>query len=269
MKPRSAISSICFLALLLSGCPRKEQTGHITLNMAFSFDGIAVKFGEIYTSAAGELIKIDEAKFFISEITLIGQDGKLWPIIANEGIHYFDNTLPATLLWHITDPIEAGDYKILRFRFGLADNQNVTGKFPNPPETNFAWPALLGGGYHYMQINGKWWNGGEENPLTLHTGRGQLRDSTDNIIGFIDNNFWVELPLTHFTIKSNQTQPLTLVMDIARWFDTPNLYSIAYYGSAIMQNQEAQRVLRENGENVFFNAAIVTDKVHNPQKEQK
>jgi hypothetical protein len=253
MKPKLAIGFICLLALLLSGCPRKEETSSLELDMVFWFDGAAVKFGEeIYTNAAGEPIRIDEAKCFISEVALVGQDGKLCPIVASEGIHYFDNTLPSTLLWHITDPLETGDYKALRFRFGLADNQNITGRFPNPPETNFAWPAALGGGYHYMQINGKWWSGGEEKPLTLHTGRGQLRDSADNITGFMDNSFWVELPLTRFTIQPNQNQSLTLTMDIARWFDTPNLYNIAHYGSAIMQNQEAQRILRENGKNAFF-----------------
>ena len=267
MNSKLTISFICLLALLFSGCPRKEKAGFLTLNMAFQFDGAAVKFGEVvYTNAAGEQIKIDEAKCFISEMALVREDGRLRPILANEGIHYFDNTLPATLLWQIIDPIEACGYKALRFRFGLADNQNISGRFPNPPETNFAWSAVLGGGYHYMQINGKWWDGGVEKPLTLHTGSGQFRDNADNILAFIDNSFWVEVPLAHFSIQPNQTQSLTLIMDIARWFDTPNLYSIAHYGSAIMQNQEAQRILRENGANVF--SIAVTDKAHSPQKGQ-
>ncbi|MDR1345334.1 MAG: hypothetical protein LBK03_01340 [Bacteroidales bacterium] len=251
MKPKFTL--ILVAVLLLSGCPRKESTGFLMLDMAFQFNGSDVAFSEsaYYTNSAGNRISIGEVKCFISEVALVGQDGAVRPIAANEGIHYFDNALPATLSWTPADPVEAGNYKVLRFRFGLIDNQNTTGKFPNPPETNFAWPAMLGGGYHYMQINGKWLDGDEQKPLTLHTGRGQQRDSNDNITGFVDNSFVVELPLDHFKIQENQTGRLTLVMDIARWFDTPNLYDIARFGSAIMQNQEAQQALRENGVNVF------------------
>jgi len=258
------ILALSILMLLQSACIKKDNYGYLTINMAFHFDGVDIRANEpSYINAAGELLEINEIKCFISEVCLIGKDDKLYPIIDNEGIRYFDNTLPSTLLWSISDPIEACDYKALRFCFGLADNQNITGKFSNPPEVNFAWPTLLGGGYHYMQINGRWWNGSMENPLTLHTGRGQLRDSSDNIIGYVDNSFRIEIPISSFTLNANKTQSLTLVMDVARWFDTPNLYMISYYGNAIMQNQEAQSKLRANGENVFSISSVAADKGHN------
>ena len=28
--------------------------------------------------------------------------------------------------------------------------------FVNPPEVNMMWPDVLGGGYHYLMLNGKW-----------------------------------------------------------------------------------------------------------------
>ena len=40
-------------------------------------------------------------------------------------------------------------------------------------------------------------------------------------------------------------------MNIDNWFRNPNTYDINAFGSAIKQNQEAQRLLKENGHDVF------------------
>ena len=42
-----------------------------------------------------------------------------------------------------------------------------------------------------------------------------------------------------------------LNMNIDNWFRNPHTYDITAFGSAIMQNQEAQRILKENGHDVF------------------
>ena len=60
------------------------------------------------------------------------------------------------------------------------------------------WPDILGGGYHYMMINGKWKN---ENNVTdnfaFHLGIGQLYKSNvidvDSIYAFVQNYFYVKL----------------------------------------------------------------------------
>ena len=106
-----------------------------------------------------------------------------------------------------------------------------------------------------MQINGKW----EITPGTLknfnfHTGIGQLYHgnvtSIDSIFAYIHNYFVVTLPI-NFEVEKNQNSNLVLEMDINEWFQNPYVYDHNVYGTSIMQNQEAQQIIRENGRTVF------------------
>ena len=46
--------------------------------------------------------------------------------------------------------------------------------------------------------------------------------------------------------------PITrLYRNIKKWFRSPHVYDFNAFGSAIMQNQEAQQLLKENGADVF------------------
>ena len=108
---------------------------------------------------------------------------------------------------------------------------------------------MLGGGYHYMKINGKWMNTeGVEMPFNLHTGRSATQvDGSD----FEDNSFLVTLPLSGFNIGRNETRTIGLNMNVNNWFVNPNLFDFNVFGGSIMQNVTAQHILRENGVDVF------------------
>ena len=60
----------------------------------------------------------------------------------------------------------------------------------------------------------------------------------------------MELPLDLY-LEANADNHIDLNMNIDHWFCNPNLYDFNTYGSAIMQNQEAQNKLKENGNDVF------------------
>ena len=79
----------------------------------------------------------------------------------------------------------------------------------------------------------------------LHTGR----IATDS--GFADNTFTVTLPLSQFAVDKNSSADLTLQMNVNAWFSNPYLFDFNVFGGSIMQNREAQEVLRENGRDVF------------------
>jgi hypothetical protein len=167
-------------------------------------------------------------------------------IADNQGIHYTDIRISGTLAWRITDEIPATGYKSITFVFGLEGAQNTTGYFPNPPENNMSWPDMLGGGYHYMKINGRWIApDGVRQPFNLHSGK----IATDS--GFADNTFTVTLPLSQFAVIHKETAELTLQMNVNAWFTNPYLFDFNVFGGSIMQNREAQEVLRENGRDVF------------------
>ena len=98
-----------------------------------------------------------------------------------------------------------------------------------------------------MKLNGKFVNEeGRLAPLAVHLGIGQNEDCTE----FYQNYFIVELPID-FDVKANTENSIDLTMVIDNWFRNPHTYDFNVWGSHIMQNQEAQRLLCGNGKDVF------------------
>jgi hypothetical protein len=239
---------VCFL--FVSSC-KKEKFGSVEIKFTHTVDNNPAHFNQLtYTNSAENQYEIGEIKYFISRLTLIDAAGKSVKIIQDDGIHYVDICIERMLHWKIKE-IPQRNYTAVSFVFGLDENDNKSNCFVNPPESNFSWPEVLGGGYHYMQINGKFLSKNSEiQNMNIHTGIGQLNDNNNNITQFVHNYFTVTLPVK-FSVDEDSTTHLTLNMEIQRWFDTPNIYDFEELGSGIMQNQHAQQLLKENGWNVF------------------
>ena len=233
-------------ALLCCGCCRTPG-GHIELNFSFVVDNDSLRLDTcMYQNAAGNMYEVNDVQFFISKVMLETASGELLEISDNQGVHYVDIRIPGTLSWKIADELDNETYRSITFVFGLEGEQNTTGYFPNPPENNMSWPDMIGGGYHYMKINGRWIDPeGVRQPFNLHTGK----ISTNN--GFADNTFTVTLPLTNFSTLGKKTSEITLQMNVNEWFSNPYIFDFNVFGGSIMQNREAQEALRENGLNVF------------------
>ena len=217
------------------------------MNFSFVVDNDSLRLDTcMYQNAAGNLYEVNDVQFFISKVMLETTSGELLEISDNQGVHYVDIRIPGTLSWKIADELDNETYRSITFVFGLEGEQNTTGYFPNPPENNMSWPDMIGGGYHYMKINGRWIDPeGVRQPFNLHTGK----IATDN--GFADNTFTVTLPLTNVSTLGKKTTPITLQMNVNAWFSNPNTFDFNVFGGSIMQNREAQEVLRANGWNVF------------------
>lgn len=229
-----------------------EEAENGKLNIAFSFmvdDQHFISDTLYYQNAAGNLYEVNEIKFFISNIYLHKSNGDSIQIKENNSIHYVDDAISSTLLWRIKDDIPYGNYAAISFTFGLSPEKNISNAFVNPPESNMAWPRVLGGGYHYMMINGKWLTDSTRSVFHFHTGIGQIREEGE-IVDFVHNHFQVHLPHSQFTITETPTT-LNLSMNINNWFTSPNDYDFNYWGGGIMENQDAQQVIKENGWNVF------------------
>ena len=163
-----------------------------------------------------------------------------------EHIFYIDTDIPESQVLH-GKKIPVGHYTALRFTFGLDETDNETGLYNDPPESDMFWPDMLGGGYHYMKLNGKFASGdGRLKPLAVHLGIGQ----NENLTQFYQNYFIVELPI-NFNVKANTENHLDLTMVIDNWFRNPNTIDFNELGSGIMQNQTAQRLFNGNGKDVF------------------
>ena len=236
---------ILLASMALVSCKKPASYGDLTVNIDYSVNGKALITDSLcYCNEAGNEFLITEIQWFISKMELQDERGE-W-VSSEQKIFYIDTDIPESQTLQIAS-IPVGRYKALRFVFGLDEEDNRTGLFTDPPESEMFWPDFLGGGYHYMKLNGKYLNAeGHLAPLAIHLGIGQNEDCTE----FYQNYFIVELPID-FTIKENTVNQFDLTMVIDNWFRNPNLYDFNEFGSAIMQNQAAQQALKENGKDVF------------------
>jgi hypothetical protein len=254
------LPSIILVLVLFSGCnDNKEKVveeAKITIHFEHKIDGIKLQTDTLkYTNAAGNQYLVSEIQYFISDVTFYKNGGDSVFFDGLEDIHYVDSDIPETQTWDIADNFPAGIYDSIAFTFGISEEKNISGSFVNPPESYMFWPDFLGGGYHYMKLNGNWLEAGQTiqtTPFNLHLGIGQIYYSfPDSITGFIQNDFRVSLPGSSFEIAGGDKKQITLTMNIENWFKEPNIYDLDIIGGSTMQNQEAMQKLKENGHNVF------------------
>ena len=241
--------------LLFTSCEDEPEVGNLNINFTHYVDQAPIQLNQmIYTNAASNPYQVNEIKYFVSKVYLVTDDNEYVKIDQEDGIHYVDLNYPTTTTWVLKN-LEEGDYKAIHFVFGLDEEDNTSNRFPNAPECNFFWPQHLGGGYHYMQINGKWQPPtGDLKNFNFHTGIGQLYYSNilaiDSIYAFVHNYISLEIPVS-FVIREEKTSNLEFKMNVEQWFKDPYVYDFNYFGSSIMQNQNAQSVIKANGRDVF------------------
>lgn len=248
---------VILLVLLAAACTKHNKKAEIELSIGYEINGKTLVTDTLeYVNEAGNSFLITEIQWFLSGIQLLDQNGDWHTLrqrdatdsiaMKTEHIFYIDTDIPESQTLR-GKSIPTGHYTSLRFTFGLDEIDNQTGLFSDPPESNMFWPENLGGGYHYMKLNGKYVDsGGRLKPLAVHLGIGQ----NDDFSQFYQNYFTVELPID-FDVLENAENQLDLTMVIDNWFRNPNLYDFNEFGSAIMQNQAAQRLLNGNGKDVF------------------
>jgi len=245
-----------------TGNPEPEyQSGKLKLEFAHYLNGQELIFDSLmYTNEAGNNYLVNEIQYFISDVTLHKNDGSKILLDGWEDIHYVDTDISESSTYSLADDIDIGDYKKISFTFGINEEKNNTLMFVNPPKSFMFWPELLGGGYHYLKLNGKWINELQQvSPFNFHLGIGQIYQSyPDSIIGFIQNYFNIELPDYNIIINNNETTTLQIIMNVENWFRTPNTYDHNQWGGDIMQNQDAMQLGVQNGHDVFsYNIKLV------------
>lgn len=238
-----------------------SNTGKLTINFHHAFNGANLAFDTLkYFNSAGNQLQFSEIQYFISDVILHFRDGSEYMIHAWKDIHYIDSDIPSTMTWYVYDSIPAGVVDSVSFTFGINEEKNQSFLYVNPPESNMFWPDILGGGYHYLKLNGKWkTDQGQVSPFNFHLGIGQVYDNEGNITEFIQNYFIVTIKDFSFLISKDENTSVVLNMNVASWFDTPNLWDFDFWGGEIMQNQAAMQAGCENGRDIFSLDVIKPD----------
>jgi hypothetical protein len=283
MKTLKILLILC-LFLIISSCSKdKDQSasrkGNIILKVVHTVDDQVFKKDTlIYQNKAGNQYLVSNIQWFLSEIELFKRDGTVVKPFPDNGIFYIDSDLPSTCSIQLPE-ISVGDYVALKFTFGINETDNTNFRFVNPPESFMFWPEYLGGGYHYMKLNGKWMNQDRLlAPFNFHLGIGQIYNeksigsnnyfefgqassyahcegfnppfSLPEVSSFVQNYFDVSHSL-NFNVVPESDCKIKLEMQIEKWFDGIQPYNHNEWGGSIMQQQKAQDVARQNGTTVF------------------
>ena len=200
-------------------------------------DGVAVEYDTIqYVNDFGNHFGIETVRYFISNVEFVGSEGDT--VAVDEAI-YVDMRDPGFDVMEYNGAFPDGVYTEMRFTFGLDSVMNQTGAFPNFPETAMEWPIMMGGGYHYMKLEGKYLDGESYNHFNFHTGP----------LDGNQNYFQVTVPMYVEIIDGSFD--VTLTMEIQNWFRNPNTFDLTAIFGGMMGDQTKQDLVRENGHDVF------------------
>ena len=234
----SVLWSISALTVFVSGCSDddKDDAGTVTITLEHRVDGHDLVFNSNeYTNAAGNQYEVVKLEYITSDFQLIDADGGSVPI---KDHHYRHAGRPSTQKFTALK-VPAGDYTALSFTFGTDGADNMTGVLPNEADyNNMAWPDAIGGGYHYMKLEGNFEAGDDQGAFLVHTGPS----------GGGDFSIDVELPL--MLHLDGDEWAVQVVMNVNEWFTGPNDYDFSGRGG-IMGNAGAQTTLAENGASIF------------------
>lgn len=210
----------------------------LNINLEYMVDGSGLVFDTIlYTNAAGNNYSVNRLQYYISNIKLLRSDGSK---INLPGVHYIDARLSEKNKLEFNNPT-TGSFVGLEFLIGLDSITNQTGALPNILDnTAMAWPVPMGGGYHFMKMEGYFMNLGSSFGYAMHLGR-----NANVVNAFVQNK--------SFTIEQNKSNQLTLRMNLNEWYTTPAIYDFNIDGNYSMGNGTAMLKLAKNGADVFNN----------------
>jgi len=244
-RPTRILPLLAAFALSACGDDPTELEGFGTVVIQFDHvvDGAALAMNTgTYTNAMGNSYSVSKLEYVMSDFTLSRSDGDF----EMTGQHYRDATDATTATLTLSD-VPAGQYTTLTFVFGVPASVNTTGSLPDLDAAGMAWPAMMGGGYHYMRNEGAYTpTGGGTANFTTHTGPTMGADYT----------FTVTLTLpSALTLDDGESYTVNVEMDVNEWYTAPNDWDFNDYG-LIMGNADAQTLLRANGASVWSAASV-------------
>lgn len=237
MKPHLSGLLFGLFVLFQLSCNRDEVEpvrGSLKINLHYTVDADSLFADSIrYVNLAGNHYSITRLEYYLSDVTVQLDDGMVY----HSNKVYYINALSKDYAQILIDSIPYGHYSGIRFHIGLPPERNVSYTLPNTEENiNMSWPDVMGGGYHFLKLEGNVITPSGNMGYAMHLGNNA---SLVNIIAPV--SLKIEAPLN--TIEAT--------MNINEWWRDPNTYDLLTDGNHIMGNQTLMSKFAANGYNVF------------------
>jgi hypothetical protein len=154
-----------------------------------------------------------------------------------------DVTNATDMSYATTVEVPVDPYSGVSFLFGFDSVDNVNNAYADLNVVNWNWPGMLGGGYHFMQMEGQYRELGNDSTYAYH--QGTARVST----GVFEQNYF-KADLAGVTLSKSNVN-MEIKMNIAEWYKNPNTWDLNQYHKMLMPNYAAQKLMQANGASVF------------------
>lgn len=225
-------------ALFAAGC--RPNSGNptpytnVTIDLSHNIDGKPLYFDSLmYSNNAGELYSVNNLEYYISGVRFYYRQKMSF---SSDTVVYIDARKP-----YITLPfynVPEGSIDSVAFYIGIDPAHNIHGKIaPTAQNVTMEWPDAMGGGYHFMKLEGHWKDGSAQPGFAVHLG-------TDAYL------VHAGAPLKR-TISAATSNNFSASMNINEWFRSPNIYSFSRDGVYTMGNATLMGKVRDNGADVI------------------
>ena len=128
--------------------------------------------------------------------------------------------------------------------WGFNEEDNIDAAYPELNSESWNWPAMLGGGYHFMQLDGMYQvDTTTPKPFNYHNGTAMVSS------GVFEQNFVNIEFSTPITITNHAS--IEIQMNVSEWFKNPYTWDLNVYDVSLMANYEAQKLMQQNASSVF------------------
>lgn len=231
------------VVVIATGCKKEKENiipepaaySDVNFKMDYSVDAMPLYFDSmIYTNAAGNKYSVTKIHYYLSRLKLYAKGVLKY---SSNDIFYLD-AASANYAGFKLKNVPALQYDSVSFNIGLDEAQNISNSLPASNENIvMAWPDMMGGGYHFLKLEGHWQDSNGNAGYAMHIGK---------------NGFHIQTGVKSiFNLQPGMVLNLKMKMNVNEWFTTPNMYDLANDGVYSMGNEALMRKLSENGRDVF------------------
>lgn len=219
---------------MFAACKKEKESGTVTFKMNYAVDGVPLDFDTIrYQNEAGNHYSVTRLEYYISNITLYKSDGSFFK---SDLIQYV-NARTASTNEFVLENIPNNNYTKITFNVGIDSAHNYSYSLPATSfNNNMLWPEPMGGGYHFMKLEGYFEDGSNTPGFATHIGTNSCLVN----INYPEN----------FSVNGNNYN-MNLTMNINEWYKNPEIYDFNTDGGYSMGNMMAMMKIVRNGGDIF------------------
>lgn len=213
-----------------------------------------------YTNENTTDLIVSKLVYLVSDVTFTAQDGTVYDA---GDYNLIDARTGTNTTFTPGIEIPEGDYKV-SFTFGFDDEDNdKAGGYTdlNSGNADGGWsvPGPLGGGYHYMRMEGTFTTVLDETQtFQYHTIRANKHTTLPPGPGTLESTQDTSFVVNLGTVTIGSATSIEVQMNVAEWFKNPNTWDLDVNNSVMMPNFGLQIAMNENGSGSVFSLGTVS-----------